>query len=48
MITTKVNFDVMTKMHFFFRCEYAFDFETPAACHEIGSNESEGDLHDEL
>ncbi|XP_076259840.1 glucosidase 2 subunit beta [Rhynchophorus ferrugineus] len=29
------------------RCEYAFEFQTPAACREL-SNESGTDLHDEL
>ncbi|CAG9766825.1 unnamed protein product [Ceutorhynchus assimilis] len=30
------------------RCEYAFDFETPAACHIAGSRDGEADVHDEL
>lgn len=30
------------------RCEYAFDFETPAACRELTTDGSRGDMHDEL
>ncbi|XP_030767366.1 glucosidase 2 subunit beta [Sitophilus oryzae] len=31
------------------RCEYAFEFQTPAACREVSSAEGkDGDLHDEL
>ncbi|ENN75729.1 hypothetical protein HUJ04_006358 [Dendroctonus ponderosae] len=30
------------------RCEYAFEFETPAACYDPSNQESQSDVHDEL
>lgn len=30
------------------RCEYMFDFETPAACRELPRDEAHEELHDEL
>lgn len=42
---TYKKYDILSQ--FFDRCEYAFDFQTPAACRDQ-NEQGETDVHDEL